>query len=170
MRFIKFLLISGLVLFIVLTLLSLLFPSRISVSRVINVAAPRQKVYTAVSDLRTWNSWNGFIRGASLTGERYGGPFGKEGATLVSDQLVIREGASDTGEVMLEWIPKGGKRTTGGFRLMHLNQDSLTVQWWFDFHFRWYPWEKLGIFVYDRKFGPLMEESLKGLKQYVESP
>jgi len=52
---------------------------------------------------------------------------------------------------------------------VQVNPDSLTVQWWFELNLRWYPWEKLGVFVYDRKLGPVMEESLDSLKRYVEN-
>jgi hypothetical protein len=90
------------------------------------------------------------------------------GARLSSDQMTITETAADSDGITLGWDMKGGKQYTGGIAVGRVNPDSLTVQWWFDLNFRWYPWEKLGIFVYDRKLGPVMEESLAGLRQYVE--
>jgi hypothetical protein len=79
--------------------------------------------------------------------------------------------AVDSNGVQLNWALTGGKQFRGGMQFLpSFNADSLTVQWWFDVHFRWYPWEKLSILVYDRKLGPVMEESLKGLKRFVEKP
>ncbi len=170
MRLIKFAVLGLVVLFLVLTALSLLLPSDIRVSRVVNVAASRrQEVFAAVSDLGAWKKWNDFVFRSSLTNIRYSSPSGGAGAFLQSDQLRIEERQADTAHVLLNWDMVNGKQFAGGFQFLSLNPDSLTVQWWFEFHFRWYPWEKLGIFVYDRKLGPVMEESLGGLQRFVEN-
>ena len=168
-RSIKYAGLSLLTLFVVLTLLSLLFPANVRVSRVINVAASRQKVFDAVSDFHAWGHWNDFVRASPLTNIQYSSPSYGPGASLRSDQLLITMKEVDSSGVLLNWNLTGGKQFAGGFDLLASNPDSLTVQWWFDFHFRWYPWEKLGVFVYDRKLGPVMEESLKGLKLFVEN-
>jgi hypothetical protein len=171
MRLIKFAILGLIVLFAVLTALSLLFPSTIRIARVVNVpASRRQEVYAAVSDFGTWKKWNDFIYQSSLTNVRYSSPSSGAGATLRSDQLRIEETRADTAGVLLNWDMVNGKQFVGGFQFLSLNPDSVTVQWWFEFHFRWYPWEKLGIFVYDRKFGPVMEESLGLLQRFVENP
>jgi len=170
MRLIKFAFLGLVALFLVLTVLSLLLPSDIRVSRVVNVAASRrQEVYTAVSDLRAWRKWNDFVFQSSVTNIRYSSPSVGAGAFLQSDQLRIEEKKVDTAGVLLNWDMVNGKQFAGGFEFLSPNQDSLTVQWWFEFHFRWYPWEKLGIFVYDRKLGPVMEESLGSLRRFVEN-
>lgn len=170
MKLIKFGLLSLIVLFLVLTGLSLLFPSHLRVSRVVNIAAPRQTVAAAVGDFRAWKNWNGFLYGNTLTNVRYSDPSSGKGAVLTASELTVRETASDSDGVGLHWELKGGKEVDGGFRFGSLNADSLTVMWYFDLHFRWYPWEKLGVFVYDRKLGPVMESSLAGLKQFIEKP
>ena len=170
MRLIRFGLFVLVSFFIVLTALSLLFPSEIRVSRVVNVAASRAEVSAAVSDLRVWEEWNRMLSRSMLTNIRYSVPSGGRGAFMRSDQLRIDEKEADTAGVVLNWDPTNGKQFVGGFRFLSVNRDSLTVQWWFDLHFRWYPWEKLGVFVYDRKLGPVMEESLERLKRYVEKP
>ncbi len=170
MRLIRFAVLAVVTLFLVLTaLLALLFPANVRVSRVINVAASRQKVYAAVSDLRAWRGWNDFVSQTPLTNIRYSSPSGGRGAFLRSDQLLITMTGVDSNGVSLNWNLTGGKDFVGGIQLLSSNADSVSVQWWFDFHFRWYPWEKLGVFVYDRKLGPMMEESLKGLKLFVEN-
>lgn len=171
MRLIKFAFIGLLVLFATATALSLLLPSDMHISRVINVrASDRQAVYNAVTDLRVWEKWNEFVYGSSLTNVQLSSPSGGKGAWLRSDQLRIDEAKADSAGILLNWDLSNGKQFAGGFQFLELNEDSVTVQWWFDFHFRWYPWEKLGVFVYDRKLGPAMEESLAGLKRFVENP
>jgi hypothetical protein len=170
MRLIKFAFLGLIVLFVVLTGLSLLFPSTIRIGRSVNVAASRrQELWAAVSDFGTWKKWNDFVYQSSMTNVRYSSPSGGAGAYLRSDQLSIRETQADTAGVLLNWDITGGKHFVGGFQFLSENPDSVTVRWWFEFHFRWYPWEKLGIFVYDRKLGPAMEESLGALQRFVEN-
>ncbi|MDO6431283.1 SRPBCC family protein [Flavitalea sp. BT771] len=168
MRIIKLLLISAIVLFGVMTALSLLFPSRLRLSRAVNIAVPREKVYAAIGDLRQWEEWNAFIRATPLTGKTYSSPATGKGAYLHADQLVLTLVTSAPDSVALDWRLSTGKHFEGGYNILQSGSDSITIQSWFDFHFRWYPWEKLGILVYDKQFGPLMEESLAGLKQYLE--
>jgi hypothetical protein len=171
MRLIKFAFLGLVTLFVVLTALSLLLPAEIRISRVANVAESRRReVYAAVSDLRAWNKWNEFVSRTPLTNIRYSTPSDGAGAFLLTDQLRIEEKRADTAGVLMNWDIVNGKQFAVGFQFLSLNPDSLTVQWWFEFHFRWYPWEKLGIFVFDRKLGPVMEESLGGLQRFVENP
>ena len=167
-RILKFLFISVLVLFGVLTVLASLFPSRLHVSRAINIAAPREKIYGVVSDLQTWQQWNRFVRATPLTGKAISSPASGKGAFLHSDQLALEITTAAADSVAVDWRMSNGKHFTGGYNILGNGGDSITVQSWFEFHFRWYPWEKLGILVYDKQFGPLMEESLAGLKQYLE--
>jgi len=170
MKLLKFALLSLLVLFVVLTCLSFLFPSDLRVARIVNIAAPREKVITTVGDLSSWKDWNKIAGGNTLTNVRISSPSGGKGAQLSSDELTVRETAVDSGGVSLHWSLKGGKEVEGGFQLGSAGPGTVVVVWYFDLHFRWYPWEKLGIFVYDRKLGPAMEESLEGLKRIVENP
>jgi hypothetical protein len=168
MRIIKFLFISVLVLFGVLMALSLLFPSRLRMSRAINVAAPREKIDAAIGDLHQWEHWNRFISATPLTNRSFSTPASGVGAFLHSDQLSLTVTAAAPDSMKLDWSLSNGKHFEGGFNILQSGGDSITIQSWFDFHFRWYPWEKLGILVYDKNFGPGMEESLSDLKQYLE--
>jgi hypothetical protein len=168
MRFIRFLLLAVISLFLVMTALSLLFPSHLRVMRAVNVGAPRPRVLAAIGDLRAWAEWNEFVRSTQLANKTWSTPSAGAGAWMHSDQMSILESAADSEGVSLDWDLKGGKRFPGGMSVLQSFPDSITVQWWFDLTFRWYPWEKLGLFVYDRKLGPAMEESLTGLKRYVE--
>jgi hypothetical protein len=168
-RFIRFGIIAFIVLFVVLTLLSLLFPSSLRVMRVVNVAASRERMLATVSDLRSWTQWNEFVRSPQLTHKAWSDPASGKGAWMHTDQLSVEETAVDTQGIALKWDLKGGKQYPGGIDVYQSFPDSVAVTWWFDLHFRWYPWEKLGVFVYDRKLGPAMEESLSELKRYVEN-
>lgn len=168
MRYIKFLLFGAITLFLALTALSLLFPSNLRISRVANVPASKARTLDVIADLRSWGQWNRFVRNPQLTNGRYSSPSSGTGARFSSDQLSVSETGIDSNGIALQWDLTGGKTYQGGIDLLSVNPDSLTVQWWFDLHFRWYPWEKLGAFVYDRKLGPVMEESLDSLRLFLE--
>ena len=168
MRYIKFFLFAAVTLFVVLTAFSLLFPSDMRISRVINVSASKARTLETIADLRSWGQWNQLVRNTQLTNKQYSSPSGGKGAWMSSDQLSVREMETDSNGILLQWDLKGGKRYAGGFDVFTVNRDSLTVQWYFNLHFRWYPWEKLGAFVYDRKLGPVMEESLDSLRAFLE--
>lgn len=167
-RLVKFLLLSILVLFGVLTAFSLLFSPRLLISRSVNVAASREKVEEAVNDLRHWEKWNVFVRTTPLTGKTFSSPASGKGAFLHSDQLALEIMTATPDSVALDWRLSNGKHFEGGYNILGSEGDSIAVQSWLYFHFRWYPWEKFGSLVYDKQFGPLMEESLKDLKHYLE--
>jgi len=169
MRFIKLGLISVLVFFLLLTGLSLLFPSDQRISRAINIAAPKRNVLASVADLRNWGQWNQFITGSGLTHITVSAPSSGSGAFLHADQLKLLITGSTPDSLSMDWSQVNGRSFRGGFNFLQLRPDSLTVQWWFDFHFRWYPWEKLGSLVVDQQLGPVMEESLSALKHLMEN-
>lgn len=43
-----------------------------------------------------------------------------------------------------------------------------TLQLYYDFHLKWYPWEKLASIVYDKQLGPDMEKKLATIKERAE--
>src|SRR5579872_3406669 len=137
MRFVKFFVFFIVSLFVVLTALSLLVPAHLRISRVVNVAAPRSGTAGVIGDLHTWDEWNLFIRNTPLTHKQYSSPASGKGAWLSSDELTIQETAADTDGVALQWDFRGGKRYASGFDLLSVNEDSLTIQWWFNLDFRW---------------------------------
>jgi hypothetical protein len=169
MQFIKLGLISVLVFFLLLIGLSLLFPSYQRVSRAINIGASRARVLGAVEDLRSWDTWNHFTSQSGLTHKQVSMPSRGSGAFLNTDQMRLIVTASQPDSMAMDWSQINGRSFRSGFNFLQLRPDSLTVQWWFDFHFRWYPWEKLSSLVYDRQMGPVMEESLGELKRLMEN-
>src|ERR1700722_19373050 len=124
-RYVKFVLLSVVTFFLVLTAISLLFPADARVVRVINVAASRQRVAAAVSDFHTWGDWNDFLK-APLTNIKYSSPSGGAGAWLRADQMAISILAVDSNGVQLNWALTGGKQFRGGMQFLpSFNTDSL---------------------------------------------
>lgn len=159
MRVIKLLLISVFVLFLLLTTIAALLPSEVRISRAIDIYRPAGEVYPWVAEMRQWESWNLFVE--KLEDKQWS--VGKvSGKTMT---IVLKQSNSKT--VVTEWRQPDGKVFTGGFNLIP-NDSLTTVQWYFDFTFKWYPWEKFSSIVYDAQVGPSMQESLMNLKNRVE--
>ncbi len=46
--------------------------------------------------------------------------------------------------------------------------NTVTVQWYMDFHQRWYPWEKFSSLLLEKRYGPVLEKGLSDLKKRAE--
>ena len=53
--------------------------------------------------------------------------------------------------------------------ISHAGSDSTTLQWYMDFHLRWYPWEKFASLLFEQSYGPKMEQGLGNLKKILEA-
>jgi hypothetical protein len=162
MRALKLFLISAVVIFLLLTGFSLLLPSHVRVSRAINIAAPAQSIRPYMSDLREWKQWNKLLADSSIT-------IGSVDSSIIKtnrfDIILLTVGQDS---VSTRWEQPNGKVFTGSFSLIP-SGDTTIVQWYFDFHLRWYPWEKFASIIYDDRMGPGMENSLTQLKGLVET-
>ncbi len=167
MRFIKLVFISIIVLSLLLTTLSLLFPPHLHIARNISISSSKEKIDSVISDLHTWNKWNHFLDDSLLTNKNI---LPDSNATvLISDQVTVTLKRDSSGSIILFWKQPSGKEFTGGFNLIKVHSDEITVQWYFDFSFKWYPWEKFSSLVYDKQMQPIIEKSLTDLKRLVEN-
>ncbi len=161
MRVLKLFLISVVVIFLLLTAFSLLLPSHVRVSRAINIAGPAQGIAPYIADLRRWQYWNKLLD-TSITITSV------DSSIIKTNRFDIALLIAGTDSVSTRWEQPNGKVFTGNFSLMP-SGDTTIVQWYFDFHLRWYPWEKFASIIYDDRMGPGMENSLTQLKRLVET-
>ncbi len=168
MRFLKLALISVLVFFVILIFLFALFPSRISVNRIQTIHASKEKAATVVANLETWASWNHFVSDSFLTHISISTPPSGIGAWIRSDQLTVSINRIHEDSVYSIWNPHNGKTFQATFNFVSRDTANVFVQWNFQFHVAWYPWEKLGAMFYEKQLGPVMERSLVDLKTFLE--
>ena len=160
MNIIKLAIISVVVLFLLMTAITSLLPGTVRISRAININAPAQQVHGRLSDLNEWNTWNEYIKAMKQPVIATD--------SIYSAELSIGRRAINPASIETMWHQqRNGKTFPGVFNLISSNSIT-TVQWYFDFHFRWYPWEKLSSIAYDKQIGPQMEQSLGNLKELVE--
>lgn len=165
MRIFRFIIISVIVIFFITTIISLFIPSHVRISRVIQINSSMDSVMIQVGEVLNWKNWypgaesskffyeNNQLRGLIL--DEHKGQY-----------LVIREKKSD--EVSAEYLLPNKKIPTGWLIAADPNANSVTIQWYMDFHLRWYPWEKFSSFVFERIYHPQLQQGLDNLKRFLE--
>jgi hypothetical protein len=84
-----------------------------------------------------------------------------------SDQMQVKLVSVSPERIITRWDRDKNDAITSGFQLIG-GQNSTTLQWYFDFKLKWYPWEKFGSIIFDKQLGPPMETSLTNLKKFIE--
>jgi hypothetical protein len=80
--------------------------------------------------------------------------------------LVLREKKDD--EVIAEYLLPNKKIPTGWLVAANAESNSVTIQWYMDFHLRWYPWEKFSSFMFEKVYHPQLQQGLDNLKRLLE--
>ena len=160
MRLIKLAIISAVVFTVLVFLMSLLIPSHVRISRADNINLPLSRVATLVQDLDSWPDWNVPVKNAGLMEYQ---PWNRK---LVGEKLEISLKRTTGDSIFTVWKNQHGKEIAGVFTFQQQG-DATIVQYYFDFHQRWYPWEKFASINLDKQWGPSMEKSLENLKNLV---
>ncbi|HVE60521.1 MAG TPA: hypothetical protein VNA26_01790 [Chitinophagaceae bacterium] len=70
MRFIKLPLISFVFLFLLITIISLFFPSHVRISKAINIKAEKETVFALIADTSQWYRWHpAYMQKPGYTGQ-----------------------------------------------------------------------------------------------------
>ena len=142
-RIFKLGIISLIVIFIILYLISLLIPSTVRISRAINIESDKKNIYPLLADTVNWKNWN----------------------EVKNDLIGVQLISADSNLIHTRWTY--GDRSINGFYRLEKISDVTVVQWYFEFNLKWYPWEKFGSITFEKQFGPPMESSLIKLKNLV---
>lgn len=144
MRFLKLGIISVFVFAFILFLMSLMIPSRVRISRAINITGSKAAVAERLSSVAALKSWN----------------------EIVQNGIDVEIDSVTSAFISSSWR-YGDKKLQSAYTFAE-SGDVTVVQWYFDFDLRWYPWEKFASITLDKQFGPPMEQSLNNLKTLVE--
>lgn len=158
-KIIKLAVISVVAFILLLTAFSALLPAHVRISRAVSITASPAMVSAMLNNCTQWEQWNEYIKSLpekSITTN-----------SIHSKQLTVTIIYSDTSATKTIWRQANGKTFPAVFSLTAQGRFTV-VQWYFDFYFRWYPWEKFSSIVYDKQLSPLMEQSLDNLKQRIE--
>jgi|HubBroStandDraft_6_1064221.scaffolds.fasta_scaffold1033992_1 hypothetical protein len=165
--FVLKLIIASLIIFsFVILFLFALFPSDISVSRLIQIRTSKVQLYKKIEDLREWNSWNDFFYNSYAGSVSYAhGRMDSNYIDKIYVQVELLKATPDT--VITRWSNRN-KFFIGEFVLKE-EKGQMVLEWTLKFHIKWYPWEKLASMFYDKQLGPQMENSLLRLRNELES-
>jgi len=162
MKLLKLAAISLVALFALATGMGALLPSKVLVSRAVNIKATPANIHSAINSIQEWKNWvegmnDGSVHISSATEALIGKT--KVRITQVTDSTVVSE-----------WISPQNRKQVSTIQLIHQPQQTLTiVQWQFEQSVSWLPWEKLGTMMNDKILGPMMEKNLEKLRQYIEA-
>ncbi len=168
MKIIKLPLISIIALFLVVTTISLFIPSHVRISRATDIVTTTDSIWKQINDMHNWKNWypafqnndsgNVFLPD-SVNGRLTVLRMQKGSITLgtLNDNHLTAHAELPTRNIEMGWniitTPASG---------------SLTIQWYMDFHLRWYPWEKFSSLMFEKIYGSQMEQGLSNLKKYLE--
>lgn len=170
MRFIKLLLISGVLLFILITAISLLIPFDVRISRATNIHAPAGEIWQQVDDMKKWKEWNPFFSNLPAGAIRFSDTSAGNTTTMEVRGTTVRWKEKKRDERIAVMQKGNGKPMINGWKcIQHPGSDSTTLQWYMDFKLRWYPWEKFSSLIFDKSYGPKMEQGLDNIKKKVEA-
>ncbi len=160
----KLILASLIIFSLVILFLFALFPSDISISRVVQISSNEQAVRAKIVDLREWKTWNEmFLSQLSGSGKSYTSD--SDYVSLGNTSIRLLQAGRDT--IASSW-QHSDRHFTGTYIITKMNGGVL-LEWSLHFHLKWYPWEKLASMFYDKQLGTMMENSLLKLKSEVET-
>lgn len=164
MKFIKLILISIVALFLVSTCFGLLFPSMVVVSRVVNISAPKDSIYTFTKDINGWKKWMDGLNDTTVT------MITPLKASLGNTVVTITQTNNENKAINSLWETKNnGKQESTIEIFQQKTQTSAAVHWQFVQHIGWYPWERFASMMNDKIMGTMIEKNLNNLKALVES-
>jgi len=169
MKIIKLGLISAVVLFMVATIIGLLLPSTVVVSRATDIQKSADSVLPLLTDLSRWPEWMEGVKdnGFTVTTPQSKGVGAK---ARVNGNIITLTGIAPR-KVSSLWEGGNGFNQQAEFNMFTDSANTVTtVQWGFTQYIGWYPWERLGSFMNDKILGPGMEKSLENLKKRMEQP
>jgi hypothetical protein len=149
MRIIKLGLFSFFFLFLLVTLMSLLIPSHVRLSRATNLPNDRSRLFSL---LKNDTAWHPAYQDTASAKTMYS--LAKRITEQTDSTLVMQLQQQDRKPVISGWQVYGKPST-----------DSMTLQWYMDFRLSWYPWEKFSSMFYERTYGVMMERGLFNLKK-----
>mgnify|MGYP000865160576 FL=1 len=161
MRFIKLGLLSVFFLFIVVTAIGLLLPANVVVSRAIDIVAPKDSIFSKVSDIRQWKEW---VTGMNMPGVVI---VSATEANLAGTKVQIVSTKNYT--VLSTWVGKNGTTQESIIRVLQdTSSPKAVAQWQFTEHLKWYPWQRFGSMMNEAVMGTQLETNLANLRKICE--
>jgi len=172
MRFIKAFLAGIIGLFLIITLLSLLIPAKVKVTRTVLIDnSSRQKIYEQVVALKNWVNWHpSFAPGAAAIsyGKISSGTNGSCDITYNNKTAHLKITDTDTSSINFSLTTTGENEVINTIHFYSITAQQTRVDWEAITQLHWYPWDKFYAIFIDKLTGGGYEAALDGLKRYTE--
>jgi len=162
-RWFKLALISLLFFIAILTVFSLFVPSHLRLAKNINVASHKDTILAFAADFKSWPRWHPAFQNESVAGWKEI----NHGWENENYRILLAEVKEN--EVITEFGRPGKTLVKNVWRVIEApGLDSVAVQWYMDFHLKWYPWEKFSGLFFEKMYGKQMEKGLVRMKSLLE--
>ena len=165
MRFLRLIIISLVFFSLIITGISLFIPSHVTISKAVHINSSREAVMEELSDPVRWKDWYPSAHSAELYYEN--GTI--KGLILdnIKKRYIVIDDVKENEVVAAYALPNRTVKT--GWQIApSAGNNVVTVQWYMEFHLRWYPWEKFSSFMFERVYGPQLQQGLDNLKSFLE--
>lgn len=151
MRMIKLGLLSFVFLFVLLTLISLLFPAHIRLSRAVNLPNQPRQIFALLRRDTLWH------------------PAYQDTAAAAAFAALDKKTLEQTDSTFVVRLKQNGyKPVISGWQLYGApSADSVTLQWYMDIDSGWLPWQKFGSLFYESTYGAMMEKGLANIRRLM---
>ena len=158
MKLIKLAVISVLLLSILVTVISFLFPSTVIVSRAIEVKSTPEKIAYYAADLKQWNAWMSDWKQNQVRLQN--------DTAFIGTQIIHFESKTDS-SVNYQWVATGQAPYLVRIEWFPLEKGNYVIHWTFEQHVSWYPWEKFQTLLNEKLLGNKMEMELQNLQGVI---
>ncbi len=167
MKFVRLLVFSLLILFGVVMIISLFIPSHLRISRAKEIAAPADSIRSQLGDPRNWKNWYPDL---DTIGIYYEGGVAKGVISANGDRRLLLTSVTDTA-IITSYSVRDRKPVISGWSVIGDGRDGkpVIVQWYMDFRLGWYPWEKFASLVFEKTYGPMLEQGLARLQRVLQT-
>lgn len=156
MRLIKLAIISFIIIFLVVTAISLMIPAQVRISRAINLHTDNHIVFALIKNEAQWPLWH---------------PAYKDSVAAKSWRAMDKKLVENSDSAYILQLQQKDRKAVTSAWIIHRYQhsDSTTLQWYLDFQLSWLPWDKFSSMFYEKTYGVMMEQGLSNIKQQISS-
>ncbi len=160
MKFIKLIIISLVFLSLLITGISLLFPSKVIASRAIEVNTSAEKIAYFTADLSHWKEWMSDWKENKVELVNNTAHIGTQTIRFLNKTAT---------KVNYEWVATGQSPYLVTFEWTLLKDSAYVIHWSFEQNVKWYPWEKFQTLLNDKLIGAKMELELQHLQEAINN-
>lgn len=172
MRFFRFI-IFLLSIFVIIFLISLLLPSRVTVAKSVDINAAREKVMNQIVNFEEWKDWYPAFKDENITIIKNASNRNMFSSITLKDvngksvNLNLIDSSQNIIDIQLE--SSSSTKVNYQFILTPKINNQTQLTWNVNINLGWLPWKKIEGILMDKFSGPQYETALENLKKAAEN-